>query len=308
MAPALLTALIPIALLIGLGAWLRHRALLAPGFWPQAERLGYYVLLPSLFFHGLATARLEGVPVWSMVVALVFSTTAVAAMLVCARRRITEELPTFTSVFQGGIRFNNYVGVSAAAGLWGAQGVALAAVANAAIVPTVNVLCVLVFARYGSAGRAPVGAVLRQMVRNPLILACVGAVPFQAFGWALPLGLEPMLKALGQASLPLGLLCVGAALELRQVRQWLRPVGCASLTKFVVMPLVTVVACHLVGLTGDAAVAVLLFQALPTASSSYIMARQLGGDAPLMAGIIACQTLIAGIALPGALLLLSPWL
>ena len=57
-----------------------------------------------------------------------------------------------------------------------------------------------------------------------------------------------------------------------------------------------------VGRPGPAAVAALLFQTLPTASSSYIMARQLGGDAPLMAGIIATQTLLASIALPLTLL------
>jgi malonate transporter len=52
----------------------------------------------------------------------------------------------------------------------------------------------------------------------------------------------------------------------------------------------------------------LLFQALPTASSSYIMARQLGGDAPLMAGIIASQTLLAAVALPIAVVVLIPWI
>jgi len=116
-----------------------------------------------------------------------------------------------------------------------------------------------------------------------------------------------MIKALGQASLPLGLLCVGAALEFGSIRQWYRPVGYSSLTKFLIMPLVTLLACHLFELEGKAAVAALLFQALPTASSSYIMARQLGGDAPLMAGIIACQTMLAGLALPAVILVMAQW-
>lgn len=305
---SLLSALLPIALLIALGAWLKRRQFLADTFWPQAERLAYYVLLPSLFFHGLATATLNGVPWHSMVAVLVTSTVAVALMLVSARKLITTDNAAFTSVFQGGIRFNNYVGVSAAAGLFGAQGIALAAVANAAIVPTVNILCVLVFARYGSGGKMSFGQILRQLALNPLVLACLAGGLVQASGWGLPAGIEPVLKALGQASLPLGLLCVGAALEFGNLRQWLRPVGYASLFKFLIMPLATLGACHLFGLEGKAAMAALLFQALPTASSSYIMARQLGGDAPLMAGIIACQTLLAGVALPAAVLIVTPWL
>lgn len=305
---SLLTALLPVALLIVLGAWLKRRQFLADNFWAQAERLAYYVLLPSLFFHGLATAKLDGVPFQSMVAVLVLSTVLVSLMLLSARVLITQDNAAFTSVFQGGIRFNNYVGVSAAAGLFGVQGIALAAVANAAIVPTVNILCVLVFAKYGSGGRMPFSKVLKQLALNPLVLACFAGGFIQVWGWELPLGIEPMLKALGQASLPLGLLCVGAALEFGSMKHWLRPVGYSSLVKFLIMPLVTLWACHLFGLEGKAAVAALLFQALPTASTSYIMARQLGGDAPLMARIIACQTLLAGVALPAVVLVITQWI
>jgi len=302
MTAALLMALLPIALLIALGAWLRHRAFLAETFWPQAERLGYYVLLPALFLHGLATAKLEGVPVLGMVATLALTTVGVAALLVAVRGRLAVDDAAFTSVFQGGVRFNNYVGVSAAAGLFGAQGVALAAVANAAIVPTVNILCVLVFARYGRAGDPGLRGVLRQLALNPLVVGCFFGILLQTSGLGLPPGLDVVLKALGQASLPLGLLCVGAALDFSAVKSWLCPVAVSSVVKFGVMPMTTLGACHVFGLHGPAAVAALLFQALPTASSSYIMARQLGGDAPLMAGIIATQTLIAGLALPLVLL------
>lgn len=303
---ALLIALVPIALLIAMGAWLRRSGFLAESFWPQAERLGYYVLLPSLFLHGMATARLDGVPVQAMIMALVGSTLMVAALLVGARAWVGGEDAAFTSVFQGGVRFNNYVGVSAMVGLFGAQGVALAAVANAAIVPTVNILCVLVFARFGSGGRMPPAKVARQVALNPLVLACFAGMSLHGLGIGLPAMVEPALRALGQASLPLGLLCVGAALELSAARRWLRPLAFSSFAKFLLMPLAALLACHLCGLDGAAAVAVLVFQALPTASSSYIMARQLGGDAPLMAGIIACQTLLAALALPLAVASLLP--
>ncbi|MCA5917760.1 AEC family transporter [Pectobacterium brasiliense] len=302
---SLLLALLPIALLIVLGSWLRQRSFLAAAFWPQAERLGYYILLPALFLHGLATARLDGVPVAAMILTLVCSTLAVSVGVIAVRRLLPVDDAAFTSVFQGGVRFNNYVGVSAAAGLFGAHGVALAAVANAAIVPTVNILCVLVFARYGNAGTPSFKNIVRLLALNPLVVACAIGITLQMTGLGLPLGIEPVMKSLGQASLPLGLLCVGAALDFSAARSWLRPVVMASCAKFVAMPLVTIAACHLFGLSGSAAIAALLFQALPTASSSYIMARQLGGDAPLMAGIIAVQTLVAGVALPLAVLGLS---
>lgn len=253
MTGAVLLALLPIALLIGLGALLRRIGFIGEAFWPQAERLGYYVLLPSLFIHGLATARLDGVPVLSLAAVLVASTVTVALALLALRPRLALDGAAFTSVFQGGIRFNNYVGVSAAVGLFGAQGLALAAVANAAIVPTVNVLCVLVFARFGSGGRLAPAAIARQLAFNPLVVASVIGISLQATGLPLPIGVDAMLKALGQASLPLGLLCVGAALDFGAARTWFRPVAVSSAVKFGLMPLVTVLACLLLGLRGPAA-------------------------------------------------------
>ena len=166
MTGAVLLALLPVILLIGLGAGLGRCRFLAEGFWPQAERLGYFVLLPALFLHGLATAKLEALPVWELGGTLVLSTLVVSALVVAARPLMRVNGPGFTSVFQGSVRFNNYVGVTVAAGLFGAQGVALAAICNAAIVPTVNVLCILVFARHGTA-RLDARGILKQLVTNP---------------------------------------------------------------------------------------------------------------------------------------------
>lgn len=298
-----LLALAPIVLLIGLGYGLKRTRFLDDGFWPQAERLSYYVLLPALFLHGLATADVHELPVWSLAGALIGSTVAVASLVVALRPWLGLDGAAFTSVFQGSVRFNNYIGVTLAAGLLGAQGVAFAAVCNAAIVPTVNLLCVLVFARFGSARLSARGAV-RQIVTNPLVVACLGGIVLQGVGRGLPAGLEPALKALGAASMPLGLVCVGAALDFGSVRRWVGPVAASSAAKFMVMPGVTFLLGHAFGLGATAMMVALLFQTLPTASSSYIMARQLGGDAPLMAGITATQTVLGGLALPVVLALL----
>ncbi|KVP26828.1 transporter [Burkholderia ubonensis] len=297
---AVLLALAPVALLVALGHGLKRSGFVGDAFWPSAERLCYYVLLPALFAHGLASARLQSLAVMPLALALVGSTVAVAAALLLIRPFVRVDGAGFTSVFQGAVRFNNYVGASLAAGLFGAQGIALAAVCVAAIVPTVNLMCVLVFARYGST-RLGIAALVRQIVSNPLVVACATGIAMQASGATFPPAIEPAVRALGAASMPLGLLCVGAALTFDAARAWVQPVCVASAFKFVAMPLLTLVAGRALGL-GDAALTVaLLFQALPTSSASYLMARQLGGDAPLMAGITAFQTLFATIAMPAVL-------
>ena len=298
----LLTTLLPIILLIALGTFLRLRGFLAESFWPGAERLSYYVLLPSLFLHGLATANLDGIPVLGMAGALMLSTLAGAVLLMLYQGAANHEGADFTSVFQGGIRFNNYIGATLAAGIYGSAGIALAAVANAAIVPLVNLLCVLVFARFSARHSSP-ATVLRAIFANPLIVGCAGGLVLRATGLGLPAGIDATVKALGQAALPLGLLCVGAALGGASLGQQVRPLMAASTFKFLVMPLTTWGLCRVLGLGGQAAVVAVLFQALPTASSSYVMARQMGGNAPLMATIIALQTVAAAATLPLVLML-----
>lgn len=303
MIASILLALLSPFLMIAFGWALKRARFLDEAFWPQAERLCYFVLLPSLFLHGLATAKLDGVPVFGLAATLVLSLVLVAALVVAARPALPLDGPAFTSLFQGAIRFNNYVGVSVAITLFGAQGVALAALCNAAIVPTVNVLCVLVFARFGAARMSGRG-VLRQLALNPLILACIVGIALHALAIPLPPGVKPALRAFGAASLPLGLLCVGAALDFSSARRWIAPLAVSSAVKFALLPLVTALVARGFGLGGESLTTALLFHALPTASSAYILARQLGGDAPLMAGIAATQTVIAFAATPAMVALL----
>ncbi|MEJ5978858.1 AEC family transporter [Novosphingobium sp. PS1R-30] len=297
MTDRVLVALVPIVLLMMLGALLRRTSLLADDFWPQAERLGYYVLLPCLFFHDLATAQVGHIPIYELVLTLIAATALVAAIVTALRPVMHVDGPAFTSVFQGSVRFNNFIGVSLMSELFGASGVALAAVCNAAVVPTVNILCVLIFSRFGITRLGP-GATVRQIASNPLIIASLAGVLWQVTGWSVTDGLSSALRLLGLASLPLGLLCVGSALQFGQFRSWLKPIVWCSMAKFVAMPVATLVLGRIFGLCGVALMTAMLFQSLPTSSSSYVMARQLGGDAPLMATITAAQTLLAMLAMP----------
>lgn len=295
----MLAALVPVALLISLGWALRRRGTMPEDFWRPAEWLSYYVLLPALFVHGLATAELGDVPAGRMFAALLGSVLLGAALTVAARRAFPVDDAGFTSVFQGAIRVNTYVGVLVATGLYGAEGTALAAVASAAIVPTVNILSVLVFSRFGAA-RPTLGGVIRQVATNPLVLSCLIGSALQVSGLGLHPAIGGALRALGQAALAMGLMCVGAALDLGAAWGHTGTALRASAVKFVLLPALTLAACLMAGLTGPAAMVAVIFQALPTASSSYILARQMGGDARLMASIIAFQTILAGLAMPVA--------
>ena len=301
----LVSALAPVFLLILLGWLLRRIRFLDEAFWGAAERLTYYILLPCLLVAGLAEAALAGGQLWSMVAAIVAALLVMALLLVALRRRLGIEDAAFSSLFQSALRSNSYIGLAAAAGLHGPEGLAAGAVAVGAIVPLVNLLSVAALARLGTGARAEPRFVLLAILRNPLLLACALGIALNATGLGLPTLLGPILEILGRGALPLGLLAVGAGLAFAGLGRRRHTIALAVGLKLLLLPALTALGCWVLGVTGIAATVAVLFAALPTATSAYILARQMGGDAPLMAAIIAAQSALAVVTLPLMLALLT---
>ncbi|KXS37403.1 MAG: malonate transporter [Halomonadaceae bacterium T82-2] len=291
-------ALGPLFLLILLGALLGWRRLPADTFWPAMERLIYFLLFPAMLVSTLATADVSRVPIAQVATVLLGGIAAFAALLWWIKPRLGLDAPAFTSVFQGALRFNTYVGVAGAAALHGQPGATVAAVAVALMVPTINVLCVASFIAAGTLGPSSLSKSLAALTRNPLILACVAGIVLNLSGIGLPGWSERAVSLLGRAALPLGLVAVGVALRPRALLRLDRGVWSANLVKLVLMPAVVLALGALVGLDPVSRDVTLLFAALPTATSAYILARQLGGDAELMAALITGQTLLAMLSLP----------
>lgn len=311
-AAALTAALLPTAALIILGWALRRYSRYSEEFWRDTERLAYFVLLPALFVSGLAGADFTGLSVATMALVLAIGSLAGTVLTWGLRRWITDDGPAYTSVFQGGIRFNNYIGLVVATAVFGTQGLALAALCNAVLVPLVNVTSTMTLARHGQ-GHTRWSAVLRQIVTNPLVVACVlgfvlhlignsgaGRAALDAPGLGELLGgVGELLRILGTAALPIGLLCVGAGLRRPETARGTGAlIGWSMALRFVAVPVFTAGVSLAVGLSGPAAVVAVLFNSLPTASSAYMLARRLGGDATLMAAIIAVQTVAGLVTVP----------
>jgi hypothetical protein len=138
----------------------------------------------------------------------------------------------------------------------------------------------------------------RQLSRNPLILACLAGIAVQALGVPFAKEVVTTIDMPGKAALPLGLLAVGASLDLGHFRAQPAAIAVATLLKLLLMPCLMAAGAMAFGIAGVAKTAVLICAAVPGASSSYILARQLGGDAPLMANITTVQTLAAMITMP----------
>jgi malonate transporter len=299
----IIDALAPVAVLIALGFAFRRTGFIDDAGWAAIERGVYFVFFPALLFLELARADLDGEAVLRFGGVLLATQLLMAAAAALARRRLAIPGPTYTSLLQCVVRWNSYVAVAMAPLLFGRAGVPLAAVAIAVMVPAANVLSVLALARHGSGGAPGLLAMARVLAGNPLILACLLGLAVNLAGLGLPPLVAEPLAMLARATLALGLLAVGAGLLPRAVLGRPLLVLLAAALKLLVKPLVGIGLGWLAGLEGTALGMVALVCGVPTATSSYILARLLGGDAALMAGLITATTLLAFLTLPPMLAL-----
>lgn len=301
---AALAALIPVFVCILLGLIIRRTAFLADAFWPPAERLNYYVMLPALLLANLVEAKVAGLPVAEFAGVLAAATLTAAAGMVAIRRSLPRvDGAAFSSMLQGTIRPNTFIGLAAAASLWGAEGLTLIAIAIAAVVPLVNLVSVVSLLHYAAPQRPSLRRLVMPILTNPLILACLAGIALNWGGVELPLGVLPTFRILGAAALPIGLLAVGAGLDLRSLRTTGLPVLLSSLFKLMLLPALTAVLTVSMGLPPVVVGVATLYAALPCAPSAYVLARQMGGDAALAASIVTAQTLLAGLTIPLIILL-----
>lgn len=299
------TALIPILTLIAAGYVLKRSGFLSEEVWAGIERLTYFVLFPSLLIRTLGSQTLGGSP-WAGMLGVTAATLflAAATLVVLQVTRGLAKPATFTSIFQGGVRYNTYIALAVLQGLYGAEGLALGSVAAGFMILQINLYCISAFAVWGKAEAKGVRPFVREVVRNPLIIGCAVGWTLSLSGIGVPGVAADILEIPGRAALPLGLLAVGAAQRPKAIPGHLKPIVLASVVQFGLKPVAAGLLASLLGLTGVAGAAVLVGFMTPTAPSGYILARQLGGGTETIASIITCQTLLAFALMP----VLAMWL
>jgi len=299
--PVVIAALLPVFLLILLGVVLKRSLIQPEPQWQGLERLTYYVLFPALLVQTLVKADLSKVPIAGVGGALFFAALLMALLCLALRpalARLAIDGPAFTSIFQGATRWQTYVGLAVSGSLYGASGLALASVAMVAIIPLVNVLSVTVLAHYASPERRSARDIALTIARNPLILACIAGLALNQLHIPLPKLWHDVADALSQASLAIGLLVTGAGLHFEGLTRSGLAAALGVGLKLVAMPALALALAVWFGLTGPSLVIVAVCAAVPTSPSAYVLARQMGGDAPLLAQIITLQTVLAAVTMP----------
>ena len=290
-------AIAPVFALILMGYGLRRGGIPSTEFWNLNDRLVYWVLMPALFFAKISAADLSGgLGDYAVLLYAGFFTAILCGWLF--GRGVPA--PQASSLLQGSARFNTFIGLAIAEAVFGGAGLQIAVLGSALLVPVVNVTVVSLMTRQlGGGGKS----VLIGVVKNPLILSiCAGAL-FNLAGLNEVPVLHEIARILGNAALPIMLLCVGANLKIRGLSGSVRIIGYSMIGKFLINPAAVLLAALALGAEPLTVQVALIFAALPTGVASYTLAREMRGDASLMAAIITAQTLLSFVTLPLTLLI-----
>lgn len=297
---AIWLAIAPIFGLIVLGHLLRRADVPSDAFWESVDKLVYWVMLPALLFHKMSTSKIDPTVIGSYSIVILGSFVFAVCISLLTVRLANLPGPVASSVLQGGVRHNTFIALAVSESLYGAPGLELAVLASAMLIPVTNATIVplMISLVPTQSSRGTLAAILRDIVRNPLIASVAIGVLVNAFwGTRIPV-LHDMTGLLGDAALPIVLLSIGASLKLRGLSASWMPISLTLCLKLVAFPAAIIVGCQALGLNETQTIVALLFGAVPTATSVYAFARQLGGDAPLMAAIVTIQTALSFITIP----------
>ncbi len=305
----ILAALLPVVLVIGLGHVLYRLATLEEAGWSALEHICYYLLFPALIVRELATRDFGTLDIGALVAGYLAALVVAGLLLIALKPLLTQRLaisdPAYTSLFQASTRWHGFVALAIVTALYGTKAIGVVAIGLASLVPVLNVMSVLVLLRWGERPSEVRPRLMRQIVANPFIIACSMGAALNATGIGLAAPLDDALGHLAGGALGLSLLTIGAALRPLQTRGERGALLFGIVFRLILMPVVFFATLTLAGVTGETRTFAVICGAVPTAASSYVLARKLGGDAPLMANMITAQMLAGALTLPIVIYLLQ---
>ncbi|HEY8711061.1 MAG TPA: AEC family transporter, partial [Burkholderiaceae bacterium] len=258
--------LLPDFLLIALGFVLCHRTALNRPVWDAAERLVYYLLFPVLLFNSIVKSPLQPGQTASLALASVGIVACGILFAFAIGRWPGVDARLHASGAQTAFRFNSFIALALAERLGGPQGLAWMALSIAMCVPLCNVAAVWPLARHGGHSYG------RELLRNPLILSTVAGLAANLAGLKFPDAMATTLQRIGLAALPLGLMATGAGLRLGGLKAAPGLAAALMVVRHAMLPAIAIGLTAALALPPGQRTIVVLFAALPTASSAYVLA------------------------------------
>lgn len=292
---ATLTITAPVFAMLFLGLLLKRIEWINDNFIHTASALVFNVTMPALLFLGIVHADLHSALKPAVLIYFCLATLVSFALAWgwAIWRCPWADRGIYT---QGAFRGNNgIIGLALAASMYGDYGISLGAVLAALVIMFYNTLSTIVLAVYSPVIKSDPWSICKSVMRNPLIISVLAAVPFAYWQIPLPGWLETSGKYLAQMTLPLALICIGGTLSFAALRNSGKVAMSSSLLKMISLPLLATLGAWMCGFRGAELGILFLYFGSPTAAASFVMARATNGNHELAAAIIVITTMMAAV-------------
>jgi len=295
---------LPVFAMVFIGLGLRRLGWIDAAFINTASALVFRATLPTLVFLSIVRADLE--TTFNPALLGFFVAATLASFLFCWLWALRAVPVDDRGVYvQGAFRGNcGIVGLALAASLYGDYGLSAGGLLLGVVIISYNTLSVIVLTTYQPGQTASGFRILGDILRNPLILAVIVALPVAWSGLRLPTWLMTSGNYFASLTLPLALMCIGGTLSLSAMRSDRRVAVSASVMKMITLPVLCTVTAWLVGFEGRELGLMFLFFASPTAAASFVMVKAMQGNDRLAANIVALTTLMASVTVTVGVFLL----
>lgn len=293
----------PVFILIILGNLLRRIGVPDLSFWHVSDKLIYWVLIPALLFHHVSQITLSSTMLANYAVVILSGLFVVTTLSFIAGKLFGYTPQIWTSVMQGAARHNAFIALAIAGSLFGNKGLALGAIFMVILIPVINIVIVSTMTstlnqEVGNNSRPSIFDVLFELIKNPFILAIATGLVISFVGAERIIIIHETTGLLGSAALPIMLLSIGANIKIREISSAITPIIIASVLKLLVFPIVVFFVAKSMNLSLFETTIAVIFAAVPTAASSYSLAKQFGAETQLMTSIITIQVALSFITIP----------
>lgn len=292
------TTIIPIFAIILLGWISRKKGFIHADFIGPANSLVFYIAIPAMIFSAISRATLTAhFNVGILVITL--STAMVACVFAWVFGRICRlkqgQLGSYVQIsFHGNL---GYIGLAVAFYYLGEDGFVKASILTGFLMIVQNLLSVLSLtfnahqpdsARHGR-------TIVRNLVGNPVILSAMAGIVCSFLKVPIPLIVQRSLDILSGLALPMALLIIGASISFQEARHRVKWVLSSSTTKLFLMPGLGYIAFRSLGFPPGEYLPGLILLASPSATISYVMAKEMKGDPDLAVIAISMSTLLSAL-------------
>jgi hypothetical protein len=205
-------------------------------------------------------------------------------------------------------RLNTYVGMAVIPGVFGEDGVRRFGMIIVLAIPLINVTAVstLIWFSGKSFNRKERSyLIVRELLSNPLILACILGFLYAQLLIPFPVFIENSFRLISSLTLPMALLSIGHSLETSKLKNYFGLAISSSAVKLVIMPVLGYFIMTALGVGGLSFKVGMICFSLPTATSIFILSSQLNSDVDLAAAGVVLSALMSAVSLSMALVLFA---